>query len=91
MIVEKNPYAKGFFLNFKTILIGTGVRNSCLEKRVQRRPRRRKCVEGGSPAESECMELNATVNLYKSSKNHYYGVCLHSEVPFSQRVLFLYF
>ncbi|WHY55239.1 hypothetical protein [Peribacillus simplex] len=38
---QKNCRQKEFYLTVKTKLIGAGVRDSCLEKRVQGRPRRR--------------------------------------------------
>ncbi|PCD09873.1 hypothetical protein CMV16_00485 [Peribacillus simplex] len=61
---------KGFYLKFKTKLIGAEGARLLREKRVQGRPRRRKGGEEapGPPAESECLVRKSTSKLYTYKK-----------------------
>jgi hypothetical protein len=61
---------KGFYLKFKTKLIGAEGARLLREKRVQGRPRRRKGAEEapGPPAESERLERKSTSKLFTYKK-----------------------
>ncbi len=72
--------------NFNTKLIGTEGARLLREKRVERRPRRRKSAEEapGPPAESECLEWKSTFEILPTliktvDKLDFHRVYLQSE------------
>ncbi|CAH0306979.1 hypothetical protein SRABI133_04777 [Peribacillus simplex] len=77
--IRKHPYH-----HFKTKLIGAGVRDSCLEKRVQGRPKQAHCAEEapGPPRKASALRSNQRSN-FKNLKQpvdilNYYRVCLQA-------------